>query len=397
MLTRVWSRVVDVDQRQPDQRYVRVLLSGTKRENRRERYNGNVSNVIRQIVALSSQWPTLDPFLFCAHHNDRYPNGNGSFGPAVSLAGREIGSDFSGLDGWNMYHGTEIPGFPQHPHRGFETVTLVRRGLIDHADSLGATARFGDGDVQWLTAGSGIVHSEMFPLLDEHSTNPLELFQIWVNLPSADKMVDPYFTMLWSDDIPIVEAIDMDGHLTTITIVVGQLNDTRTYNIPPNSWAAQDESDVAIWTIRMEPNACWTLPRAASDATQRVLYHFEGDELLINDESLPPSHGGALVCDKDLILRAGPSGAECLLLQGRPIGEPVARYGPFVMNTEAEIQQAFADYQKTQFGGWPWPVDGPAHSAETPRFACHPDGRREHPGASVTPTGNRSTQTANSV
>ena len=83
------------------------------------------------------------PFLFCAHHDDAYPAGDGQMGPAASLAGRDIGQDFAGKDGWRMYHGDVVPGFPQHPHRGFETVTLVKRGLIDHSDSLGATARFG--------------------------------------------------------------------------------------------------------------------------------------------------------------------------------------------------------------------------------------------------------------
>ena len=143
-------------------------------------------------------WETLDPFLFCVHHDDSYPAGNESLGPAASLDGREIGSDFAGKDGWRMYHGDVVPGFPQHPHRGFETVTIVRRGLIDHSDSLGATARFGGGDVQWLTAGKGIVHSEMFPLVRRDQANPLELFQIWLNLPAADKMVAPYFSMFWN-------------------------------------------------------------------------------------------------------------------------------------------------------------------------------------------------------
>ena len=110
-----------------------------------------------------------------------------------------------------MYHGEVVPGFPQHPHRGFETVTFVRRGQIDHSDSLGATARFGRGDVQWLTAGKGIVHAEMFPLIDEDGPNPLELFQIWLNLPAVDKMADPYFTMLWHGDIPVIEHKDADG------------------------------------------------------------------------------------------------------------------------------------------------------------------------------------------
>ena len=120
---------------------------------------------IEQLVALPSgttPWPTRDPFLFCVHHFDAYPKGNDKFGPAASLAGRDIGRDFAGVDGWRMYHGDTVPGFPSHPHRGFETVTIVRQGLLDHSDSLGASARYVDGDVQWLTAGAGIQHAEMF-------------------------------------------------------------------------------------------------------------------------------------------------------------------------------------------------------------------------------------------
>ncbi len=98
------------------------------------------------------------------------------FGPQALLAGREIGNDFVGLDGWSMYHGDVVPGFPVHPHRGFETVTIVRTGLVDHADSLGAAGRYGSGDVQWLTAGRGVQHSEMFPLFNPDRDNPLELF-----------------------------------------------------------------------------------------------------------------------------------------------------------------------------------------------------------------------------
>src|SRR6476619_2733419 len=108
-----------------------------------------VGDLVRSAEPLGFQWRTIDPFLFCVHHDDAYPASNGSFGPAASLAGREIGSDFTLKDGWRMYHGSRVPGFPEHPHRGFETVTVVRRGLVDHSDSLGAAARYGHGDVQW--------------------------------------------------------------------------------------------------------------------------------------------------------------------------------------------------------------------------------------------------------
>ena len=333
---------------------------------------------VLQTVELGFQWPTVDPFLFCVHHLDAYPEGNIDLGPNASLDGHELGSDFAGTDGWRMYHGRNIPGFPQHPHRGFETITFVRRGLIDHSDSLGAAARFGRGDTQWLTAGAGIVHAEMFPLLDAEAPNPLELFQIWLNLPASDKMTEPYFTMLWDRDTPRVEFRDSADARTTVTVVAGALLENRPPPPPPNSWASRPHSDLAIWHIRLEPGAAWELPPAAGAETSRTLYFFEGDTLQVGpDRTIGVSTGAVLQSDVPVLLRAGAAPAECLLLQARPIGEPVAQYGPFVMNTRAEIQQAFEDYQRTEFGGWPWPADGPVHDRERGRFARYGDGRLE--------------------
>ena len=167
--------------------------------------------IVLDISPLEARWQTLDPFLFCVHHDDTYPPGNEEMGPKASLAGRDIGQDFSGQDGWSMYHGDRVPGFPQHPHRGFETVTIARHGFVDHSDSLGASARFGEGDLQWMTAGCGIVHSEMFPLVHQDQENRTELFQIWLNLPSRSKMVEPYFSMFWRDGIPAHTATDAAG------------------------------------------------------------------------------------------------------------------------------------------------------------------------------------------
>ena len=309
-------------------------------------------------------------------NDDAYPAGNERMGPSASLAGRSLGSDFAGVDGWRMYHGEVVPGFPQHPHRGFETITIVRRGLVDHADSLGAAARYGRGDVQWLTAGKGIVHAEMFPLVERGAPNPLELFQIWLNLPSADKLVDPHFVMMWQATIPRREARDAAGRLTTVTAIAGKLGEASPPAPPPRSWAARPDADVALWTLELEPGARFVLPPAAA-GSNRMLYFFRGSELRVGDRVVPARCSIELRADVEAPLENGAERGEILLLQGRPIGEPVAQHGPFVMNSAAEIHQAYADYRRTRFGGWPWPSDDPVHPRDDGRFARHPDGRFE--------------------
>jgi len=326
---------------------------------------------VLQTVPLGAQWPTLDPFLFCAHHLDRYPNSNGALGPDASLAGRSIGQDFAGKDGWNMYHGSSVPGFPQHPHRGFETVTYVRRGWCDHSDSLGAQARFGEGDMQWLTAGAGILHSEMLPLLDPDGPNTLHLFQIWLNLPAADKMVDPYFSMYWRDDLPKVA-----GEGTEVTVIAGVLDGNAPPPPPPDSWASKPDSQVAIWHLRSDPHAQLQLPQIEATAdpkVTRVVYVFDGDLKVNNAEFIGTNTGAILDSSMSTELQAGAHGCEALVLQGRPIGEPVAQYGPFVLNDEDGVRQAMADYQRTQFGGWPWPSNDPNHGPSADRFVKHPE------------------------
>lgn len=275
-----------------------------------------------------------------------------------------------------MYHGEVVPGFPQHPHRGFETVTIVRSGLIDHSDSLGATARFGPGDSQWLTAGNGIVHSEMFPLVNQQSNNPLELFQIWLNLPKRNKRVLPYFSMLWQEKTPVVSETDALGRQTFIQLIAGDLRAVQAPPPPPDSWAALPESDLAIWAVRLEPDALWTMP-AARIGTGRQLFYFKGSQLQLAGSPLPSSTSVHLRPEVEVTLQNGKVDSELLLLQGKPIGEPVVQHGPFVMNTREEIVEAIDDYRRTTFGGWPWKSDGPVHPREDVRFARYPDGRYE--------------------
>lgn len=334
---------------------------------------------IQAVVPLGLHWPTLDPFLFCAHHRDEYPPGNANQGVDPSaLAGRNVGSDFTLKDGWRMYHGREVPGFPQHPHRGFETVTIARSGYIDHADSLGAQARFGQGDVQWMTAGRGVVHSEMFPLVDATADNPAELFQIWLNLPSTSKLVDPYFTMIWSDQIATARHTDAAGHTTVVTVVAGALGAAQGAATPPDSWAADPAHGVNIWTIRMEPGATWTLP-ATEPNRSRVVYAYQTGGLSVAGQQSVSPAGFQVDPTAAIEIVNGADPTELLLLEGQPIGEPVAQHGPFVMNTRAELATAFRDYERDHFGGWPWPSNGPVLPRAEGRFARHADGRIERP------------------
>lgn len=335
-----------------------------------------MSNPVLKILPLGFPWQTQDPFLFCVHHMDAYPRGNAQMGPDASLAGRPIGQDFNGKDGWRMYHGSRVPGFPSHPHRGFETVTIVQKGFIDHSDSLGAAARFGNGDVQWMTAGKGVQHSEMFPLLNEDKDNPLELFQIWLNLPRKGKYVEPYFQMIWNENVPFVKMKDDQGLETTIKIVAGKLIGTHAVPPPPDSWAADADNDVAIWVIAMQADAEWTLP-ASKPGINRNLYFFEGSSIRIADKEIPAYKGLALDPQSEITLKNGKKPSRLLLLQGRPMKEPVVQHGPFVMNNEMEIRQTMLDYQKTQFGGWPWPSHENVHPKNSGRFARYPDGKEE--------------------
>jgi len=331
---------------------------------------------IKDVFDLGFPWQTLDPFLFCVYHKDEYPNGNGAFGPAKSLAGRNIGQDFATVDGWNMYHGDTVPGFPAHPHRGFETITVVNKGMVDHADSLGAAGRYGGGDTQWMTAGKGVQHSEMFPLLKDDQENPLVLFQIWINLPGKNKMVEPHFGMLWGEDIPVIRVTDDNGLETTVKAVAGEFNEQMPPSPPPDSWASDADNNVAVWNIKVPAKGQFTLPAAAM-GINRVLYFYVGDQATIEEKHVKPKQGVSLVSDIAATLTAGDLPCEFLLLQGKPINEPLVQYGPFVMNTEDEIQQAFADYRKDQFGGWPWDRNDPVHVDAKGRFAKHSDGRLE--------------------
>lgn len=327
-------------------------------------------NPILRIFPLGFPWETQDPFLFCVHHLDHYPKGNEDMGPDPELLkGRTLGNDFVVKDGWRMYHGQTIPGFPAHPHRGFETVTVVNKGFCDHSDSLGAAGRFGQGDVQWMTAGRGVQHSEMFPLLNIGKENTLELFQIWLNLPQRNKYAEAHFKMLWYEDIPIIEIEN-----ARIQLIAGTYDKQNAIAPAPNSWASEEENEVAIWTIKVKANTEFKIPTTGT-SINRSLYFYEGSEMELGENVVPVNSGLDLDPTVETNLKIGPEDASFLFLQGKPIGEPVAQQGPFVMNTQEELQKAFEEYRTTQFGGWPWRYHDNVHEKKKGRFALYPNGK----------------------
>lgn len=334
-------------------------------------------NKILNIEPLGFPWKTQDPFLFCAYHRDEYPKGNMNMAPELhELKGRNIGQDFRLKDGWRMYHGSNVPGFPYHPHRGFETITINKEGVVDHSDSLGAAGRFMAGDVQWMTAGRGIQHSEMFPLLHDDKSNPLEIFQIWLNLPKVSKMVDPHFKMLWNEEIPVINYKDASNKTTSIQVIAGSINNTNALAPTPDSWASDPNNSVGVYTLKMEAGGHWVLPKTSKEAN-RSIFFYKGGNVEIEGQKIPADHLINLVPDEDISIKNGDAEAYFLILEGKPIGEPVVQHGPFVMNTAEEIRDAMKEYGRTQFGGWPWPETEVVHSRDKGRFALHSNGKEE--------------------
>lgn len=335
-------------------------------------------------------FPTLDPFLFAVYHVDNYPADPS--GGRMEFLEPGDGHDFDPSAPYRMYHGDHVPGFPQHPHRGFETITATVKGLVDHADSAGNAGRYGEGDVQWMTAGKGIVHGEMFPLINSDKPNPLQFFQLWLNLPKARKMVDPSFAMFWAHEVP--EWTSPDG-LSKVTMFFGDyfLDGETKQNIPPpDSWASDPNNDVAVMRIVVKPGGKMVLPKAnkGEAGVNRMLYLLDGlDGIEVDGNVLKQKLCITLDAAQDVTLELPESAendTEFLLLQGRPIDEPVVSHGPFVMNTQQEIRQAFYDYQKTRFGGWPWKRDDMIFPQSKGRFALL-DGKESTPEGSKESSG----------
>jgi len=226
-----------------------------------------------------------------------------------------------------------IAGFPDHPHRGFETVTYMLDGRMRHRDNQGNSGLLGPGSIQWMTAGRGIVHSEM----PEQEEGLMRGFQLWVNLPASDKMTDPRYQDIAANDIPEVE-IDDD---VRVRVLSGQFNDVT----GPVAGVA-----VQPLYLDIELPASARVSPVLPENHAAFLYVFEGGLVAGDTKKDVQKHELAVLGPgTEVPLTASGEGARAILVAGRPLGEPVARYGPFVMNTPEEIQQAFADFSAGRF------------------------------------------------
>ncbi|QBQ10608.1 MULTISPECIES: pirin family protein [unclassified Pseudomonas] len=228
-------------------------------------------------------------------------------------------------------------GVGQHPHRGFETVTIVYKGEVEHRDSTGAGGTIGPGDVQWMTAAKGIIHEEFHSEAFARSGGALEMVQLWVNLPAKDKMTDAGYQTILDGDIPTLPLADNAGSLR---LIAGEFDGVK--------GPARTFTPIDVWDMRLNAGRSVTLDLHAGRNTALVVLR---GTLRINATEVAREGQLALFERDGTQLRLESSDdAMVLLLSGEPIDEPIVGHGPFVMNTEQEIHQAFADYQSGQFG-----------------------------------------------
>jgi redox-sensitive bicupin YhaK (pirin superfamily) len=213
----------------------------------------------------------------------------------------------------------------------------------------------------------------MFPLLNKDK-NPFEIFQLWLNLPKKSKKVDPYYKMLWSEDIPKIISKDENGNQTEIDLIAGELNEHKALLPNPDSWAADRSNNVQILMIKMNPNAKISIKGIEEDIT-RTLYFYGGKEINIDDTSVQKKRLIHLNSTEDVHIENSSEVAYLFYLQGKPINEPLVQQGPFVANSHQEIQEAMQDYRKTQFGGWPYKTNEPVHDKNSGRFAKFVNGK----------------------
>jgi len=321
----------------------------------------------------SARIPVQNPFILIARHVDRYPAGNGDMAPAAFPDDWERGNDFTSNRGWHMYHGEYVPGFPAHPHRGFETITYARQGTIDHFDSHGNYGRYSDGDIQWMISGKGLQHAEMFPLIHTDKENPFEIVQIWLNLPSHMKMAEPSYRMHWREQTPVVSLSEKNPAENQLKVLVGRYFATAAQRPADTSYGFDEDHYINVWDGHLKKGEEITIPKFPEDVKVQ-LYVADGllaaaDYEVVSDSLL------VYTSDTELVFTARED-TEFMVFTGKAIDEEVFAYGPFVMNTREEVIQAYRDFEKNQFGGWPWSSSAPVIPSDKGRFSVHDKGSK---------------------
>jgi len=274
------------------------------------------------VAVMDPEYSKFDPFIFLVHHV-------------------------------HSFKANEKTGFPPHPHRGFETVTYAIEGGFEHGDSKGNKGTYGNGDVQWMTAGKGVLHSEMFLISDKPST--FNGFQLWLNLPQRLKMCEPDYLMLWNKDIPVAqlngnEAVNEKTNTKStgkawIKIIAGRVNEI--------SSIVEKSTPVSFFHVKLDPQATFT--HSLGKEYHAFMYVLDGTAS-VGPQSNAKSIAKWQYCffsndgDQIEVQNTGNTVLDFLVLHGKPFNEPIAHQGPFVMTTKEELAQAFYDFQMGKFG-----------------------------------------------
>jgi quercetin 2,3-dioxygenase len=370
-------------------------------------------------------WKTFGMFLYCHHHNEIFPPAyKDTLQPDPKYReGRLMGRDFSGKDNFSYYMGTARAGFTQHAHRGLSTLSIVMERpnstFIDHFDNQGGCARVGPGDCQYMCAGSGdethplgkgkagIVHSEMFPLVHKNTNNYMSMLQLWIKHDCSRRFMNPTYKMMWRESIPVAK-VPVPGEeklFSEVKVIVGdyyrELMPFPSIPPPKEDYLSDPASQGAVYLINLpKRGATVKLPPMLTSTANRALYLFEGEgdltKVRVSEVDNEEENYGYLLLKQGTSIRPdvevsltneGTGRANVLVLAAEPVeNESTFIKGPFVGATQADVDQAYADFKETKFGGWPWDRSDPCFERDAPRQSILKKGAAvEYPPGFVPP------------
>lgn len=329
--------------------------------------------VLREMVA-DMHWDTEDPFVFASHHFDLYPVGNERQAPPKDEIDRkDLGNDYYKLFGYRLYTSKMTPGFQLHAHWGYETVTYVTQGYVDHFDSLGNQGRYGYGDMQWITAGGRYHHCEMYPLVFQDRKNPQLVTQIQINLPLREKNTPPEVHTVWKED---QAEFTEDG--CTFTVLAGTFRG-RTAAVPcSRSWAADPSHHILILRVMMGPGSKFKLEK--TQAAHRNLY-ITGGKASVAGKGYKENTRLKLRTDCETEVTMGDKESEIWILEGDPINEKQSRWGPVILATDSEVRNANNTIREKEIEDWKWDYVNQKQPLGTERFYRSADGIESRPSS----------------